>query len=79
MVKRKLIYLGHPKNNVGNLEIFRPDTKPTRQSHGHLFFNIMGPFRTVRCAKFMRDGGHNDPRVCCIDDAERIAKVQMVM
>jgi hypothetical protein len=65
------IYLGLKQNNR---EVFKSATTPTQESHGHLYNAIVGPFRTMRGAKFMRDHGARNPHVQNVADAERIAK-----
>lgn len=54
--------------------IFRATDTPTAQTTGSRFMAVIGPFRTRRGAVFMRDHGRNNPHVCCVADAERIAK-----
>lgn len=65
------IYLGL---NEGRREIFRHDREPTRESHGQTYFAVVGPFRTLRGAHFMRDYGAGNPHCLCVRDAERIGK-----
>ncbi len=59
----------------GKREMFRSATTPTQATHGHLYAACIGPFRTVRGAKFMRDHGQGNPHCLCVADAERISKL----
>jgi hypothetical protein len=64
---RKL-YLGLPRR-----DIFRSATTPTEQSHGKAHKAVIGPFRTMRGAIFMRDFGSNNPHCQTVAAAERLA------
>lgn len=55
-------------------EIFRAPIEPTFASHGAQFNAVIGPFRTARGAKFMRDYGQGNPHCRCVADAERLAQ-----
>jgi hypothetical protein len=66
------IYLGHKAGEPS--QVFRSATEPTRQSHGAVFDAVVGPFRTVRGAKYMRDHGCGNPHCRCVADAERLSK-----
>ena len=37
------------------------------------FATVIGPFRTLRGARFMREHGRGNPHIQCVNDAERIA------
>jgi hypothetical protein len=68
----KRIYVGYKS---GGMEVFRPEIDPTRESHGHVYPAVVGPFRTVRGAKAMVNfGQNNNPHIRCVSDAERIGK-----
>jgi hypothetical protein len=54
-------------------EVFRSATNPTREQFPQ-YFACVGPFRTVRGARFMRDFGMNNPHCQCVRDAERLGK-----
>jgi hypothetical protein len=54
--------------------LFKNEAVPTRESHGHLFFATIGPFRTKRGAIFMRDYGRSNPHCQTVQDAERLGK-----
>jgi len=55
-------------------EIFRYPQEPTTDSHGHVFDAVIGPFRTMRGARFMRDHGQGNPHCLCVADAERLSR-----
>lgn len=55
-------------------EIFRSVVEPTEQTHGSKYVAVIGPFRTIQGAIFMRDRGSNNPHVQNVADAERLAK-----
>ena len=68
------IYIGYVTGT--RLEVFRSDKEPTRQTHGDKYLASMGPFRTMRAARFMRDCGVGNPHCGTVRDAERIAKAK---
>jgi hypothetical protein len=47
---------------------------PTQAESGGRFSAVIGPFRTVRGARFCRDYGAGNPHCQCVADAERLAK-----
>ena len=65
------IYIGY---KAGTMEIFRSSTCPTFETHGHLYPVVIGPFKTMRGAKFMQTYGKNNPHCQCVRDAERFAR-----
>lgn len=67
------IYVGLRKDS-GQRERFQWGDTPTPETHGHLYGAVIGPFRTVRGARFMAECGANNPHVQHVNDAERIAK-----
>ena len=67
------VYVGLLTDSVGR-EVFKSDCRPTEQTHGHRYGAVIGPFRTVRGAKFMAGpAGLYSPLVQTVADAERIA------
>jgi len=61
--------------NKGAREAFQATVTPTKQSHGHLYSAVWGPFRTKRGAEFGASWrAVNNPHVQTVADAERIAK-----
>jgi hypothetical protein len=69
---RNKIYLGLYEG--GKREIFRSKFEPTHESHGARYLAVIGPFRTMRGAIFMRDYGRANPHCQCVADAERLGK-----
>ena len=67
------IYVGI-RIDTGKRELFRWAGTPVRETHGHIYAAAIGPFRTVRGARFMVERGANNPHVQHVRDAERIAK-----
>lgn len=55
-------------------ERFQCDGTPVRETHGDKYLAVIGPFRTVRGAKFMAEHGKGNPHLQHVNDAERIAK-----
>ena len=55
-------------------EVFRADRTPTVDTHGRDYDAVIGPFRTLRGARFMRDHGRNNPHCRCVAEAERLVK-----
>jgi patatin-like phospholipase/acyl hydrolase len=66
------IYLG--KRKQGDLILFRSAQIPTRESHGHRFTAVIGPFRSKVGASFFARYGRNNPHIRTADDAERLAR-----
>jgi hypothetical protein len=77
---RKKIYIGIKFRNEQALppiyELFRSAETPTDATHGQTYGASIGPFRTVRGAKFMRDHGHNNPHCVTVSQAETLAKAE---
>lgn len=67
------IYLGLDEQTR---EVFRAEQEPTFATHGNRFAAVVGPFRTMRAAVFMRDYGQGNPHCQCVADAERIARAE---
>jgi hypothetical protein len=57
--------------------IFRSEIEPTHESHGHLYNASMGPFRTLRGARFMRNYGIGNPHARTVNDCERLGKMTL--
>jgi len=54
---------------IGNREIFKSSIGPTRETHGDKYNATIGPFKTMRAARFMRDYGQGNPHCQCVADA----------
>ena len=64
-------YLTDPHRLVA----FRSATEPTRESHGHRFLAVIGPFRTMRAARVMARYGPGNPHLQSVSDAERLTRL----
>lgn len=64
-------YVGFRRDS-GVPEPFRSPVTPTYDSHGTVYSACMGPFRTMRAAKFTAET-HPNPHIQTVSDAERIA------
>lgn len=58
----------------GKREVFKSEKEPTFDSHSHIYYAVIGPFRTKRGAEFMRDHGKGNPHCQTVAQAERLAK-----
>lgn len=56
-------------------QIFRSNVTPTEQSHGDFYNAVIGPFKTLRGAQFMRQFGQGNPHCQTVNDAEKLAKM----
>ena len=75
MARKTRLYVGIRADN-GKREGFRFTVRdtPTQETHRHLYAAVIGPFRTVRGARFMVDHGTNNPHLQTVADAERCAR-----
>jgi hypothetical protein len=71
------IYLGRRKQ--GDLVRFRSSTIPTKESHGHLYTAVIGPFKSKVGASYFARYGRNNPHIQTADDAERLARADPLM
>jgi len=57
-------------------EVFKATRTPTRRhaSRGRRYAYVVGPFKTVRGARYMADYGANNPHCTCVAQAEWLAK-----
>lgn len=59
---------------IGNeRHLLRATVRPTPETHGARFGAIIGPFRTVRAARYMAAFGSGNPHLRTVANAERIA------
>ena len=70
---RKRLYVGY--KHGGGMERFWNAETPTESSHGKVYAAVIGPFRTVAGAEFMVNHGAGNPHICCVADAERLARI----
>jgi hypothetical protein len=66
------IYLGRCKQ--GDLLQFHSLTIPTKETHGHLYTAVIGPFKSKVGASYFARYGRNNPQVRTVADAERLAR-----
>lgn len=71
MTKNK-IYVGLRVGQRPN--IFRSKETPTEQTHGEFYHAVIGPFRTLAGAQFMRQYGSGNPHCQTVADAEKLSK-----
>ena len=57
----------------GHRETFKSTERPTQAAWGGQYSAVIGPFRTQRGALFMARYGTDNPHVCTVQDAERLA------
>lgn len=67
------IYIGYKAGHP--MEIFKYESRPTPETHGDRFPAVVGPFRTMRGARFMAIYGSGNPHCQCVADAERLGKL----
>jgi hypothetical protein len=68
------IYVGYKEKL--EMEIFKSQEEPTANKFPQ-YLAVIGPFKTMRGAKFMRDYGRSNPHVQNVYDAERLAKSKL--
>lgn len=72
MSKRKL-YIGWCPFEQ-RYRVFRSAETPTQETHGAFYSHVTGPFRTLKAAHVMIDGGRNNPHTQTVAECEAIAK-----
>lgn len=70
---RQRWYVGH-EMITDNLRAFRSPSTPTYETHGHLYWAVVGPFRTRRAARWAEQCGQNNPHFQCTEDVERLSR-----
>ena len=65
-------YLG--KRSEDELILFHSATSPTKQTHGHLYKAVIGPFKSKVGAGYFARYGKNNPNIRTAADAERLAR-----
>ena len=66
------IYIGYSRIS-DTPTILKLDSEPTSDTHGQSYAYFIGPFRTMRGAKYMARYGRNNPHLQHVNDAERLA------
>jgi hypothetical protein len=70
------IYVGFSSYNPWSTrEVFKSSHTPTQETHGDRYQWAMGPFRTMRGAKYMVDTTRRGAYTQHVDDAEENAKI----
>lgn len=67
------------KRGQDDLILFRSSTTPTKESHGHLYMAVIGPFKSKVGASYFARYGRNNPHIRTADDAERLARADLLM
>lgn len=62
-----------------DLILFRSSTTPTKESHGHLYTAVTGPFKSKVGASYFARYGRNNPNIRTAADAERLARANPLM
>jgi len=65
-------YLG--KRSEEDLILFHSATSPTKQTHGHLYIAVIGPFKSKVGAGYFARYGRTNPEIRTATDAERLAR-----
>jgi hypothetical protein len=65
-------YVGIRADNL-KYERFQSDGTPVRETHGDTYMAVIGPFRTIRGAKYMAQYGKGNPHLQHVNDAEHYA------
>ena len=65
-------YLG--KRPQGDWVLFDSPVPPTKETHGHLYASVQGPFRTRLAARWFNRYGRGNPHIHTVTDAERLAR-----
>ena len=70
-------YLG--KRGEDDLILFHSVPIPTKETHGHLYKAVIGPFKSRVGAGYFARYGRNNPDIRTADDAERLARADPLM
>ena len=65
-------YLG--KRSEDDLILFHSAFPPTKQTHGHLYKAVIGPFQSKVGAGYFARYGRDNPQIRTAADAERLAR-----
>lgn len=65
-------YLG--KRSEDDLVLFHSARPPTKQTHGHLYTAVIGPFQSKVGAGYFARYGRDGPQIHTAADAERLAR-----
>ena len=70
-------YLG--KRGEDDLILFHSAAIPTKQTHGHSYMAVIGPFKSKVGAGYFARYGRNNPNIRTAADAERLARADPLM
>lgn len=70
-------YLG--KRGEDDLILFHSAAIPTKETHGHLYKAVIGPFKSKVGADYFARYGRNNPNIRTAADAERLARADPLM
>ena len=70
-------YLG--KREEDDLILFHSAMPPTKQTHGHLYKAVIGPFKRKVGAGYFARYGRNNPDIRTAADAERLARAAIAL
>ena len=70
--KRARAYVGVRRDS--RREVFKATRMPTRRQYGRKYAYVVGPFKTLRGARYMAEYGGNNPHCTCVAQAEWLAK-----
>jgi len=70
-------YLG--RRGEDDLILFHSTAIPTKQTHGHLYKAVIGPFKSKVGAGYFARYGRNNPDIRTAADAERLARADPLM
>jgi hypothetical protein len=70
-------YLG--RRGTDDLVLFQSPSIPTKETHGHLYTAVIGPFKSRVGASYFSRYGRNNPHIRTADDAERLACADPMM
>ena len=70
-------YLG--KRSEDDLILFHSAMPPTKQTHGHLYKAVIGPFQSKVGAGYFARYGRDNPQIRTAADAERLARADPCM
>jgi hypothetical protein len=75
--KGMAFYLG--KRAQGDLILFRSSNIPTKETHGHLFKAVIGPFKSKVGAHYFARYRRNNPQLLTAEEVERLARADPCM
>ena len=70
-------YLG--KRGQDDLVLLHFSKIPTKETHGHLYTAVIGPFKSKVGASYFARYGRNNPHIRTAEDAERLARADPLM